>query len=97
MAGAAQMAGFHLGRRRTIGVEAFDTTAGTGFPALDELFHAVQCELVKDGAVFVAPRTTEASRPPAASPSMHRGARLTRDGDVRRGGVLASTKSGSSD
>ena len=31
-------------------------------------FHAVECKLVEDGAVFVAPRTTEANRP--APPSL---------------------------
>ena len=50
-------------RTATIGVEAFDATYGAGFQASDDSPHAVECELVEDGGVFVAHRPTDADRP----------------------------------
>ena len=51
------------GRTGIIGIEAFHATYGAGFQASDDSPHAVECELVEDGGVFVAHQPTDADRP----------------------------------
>ena len=72
----------------TIDVEAFDAAYGAGFQAADDSPHAVECELVEDGAAFVAHRPTDANRPRRVAfvdGTLRTEARLTHtgaDGDV---------------
>ena len=78
-------------RTGTIGVEAFDAAYGAGFQAADDSPHALECELVEDGGVFVAHRPPGADRPRRVAfvdgtlrteaPLTHTGA----DGDVSMG------------